>query len=169
MPAEDENDSKANRSVFHGGLRKLAEFVREWFRPPGLWRKLVLGISWLILLAIGSISGIWAYSDRAKIGIGDKFTLATLAIAFFAAVLALLAYLVSTGAPNLQLGIMLYKKEPGRNDPGPYDYKLEYPTESKRWDKLGNWFKSDTPLDEDLKALPGVRLFGRYEYFLISG
>jgi len=93
---------------------------------------------------------MWAYNGWAQVKIGDKLTLATLAIAFFAAVLALLAYQVSTGVPNLQLGIMLLKQDPDK-------YKLKYPTDSKRWEKLETWFKfkpeSSTPLNEDLKGL----------------
>jgi hypothetical protein len=140
MPAQDGNDS----------LRKLAEFAGEWLRPSGLARKLILGFSCLVLIVIGSISGMWASNDWAQVKIGDKLTLATLAIAFFAAVLALLAYQVSTGSPNLQLGIMLLNQDP-------YKYKLNYPTESTRWEKLKTWFEfgpeSSTPLDEDLKGL----------------
>ena len=150
MPAQDGNDSEANKSVSHPRLRKLAEFAREWLRLSGLPRKLILGFSCLVLIAIGSISGMWAYNDWAQLKIGDKLTLATLAIAFFAAVLALLAYQVSTGAPNLQLGIMLLNQHP-------YEYKLEYPTDSKRWEKLKSWFEfkpeSSTPLNEDLEGL----------------
>jgi hypothetical protein len=150
MSAQDGNDSEANKGISHPRLRKLAEFAGEWLRPAGLPRKLILGFSCLVLIAIGSISGIWANNDWAQVKIGDKLTLATLAIAFFAAVLALLAYQVSTGAPNLQLGIMLLKQDP-------YKYKLKYPTNSKRWEILKSWFEfkseSPTPLNEDLKGL----------------
>src|SRR6266567_3636959 len=128
MPAQDGNDSEANKSVSHPRLRKLAEFAGERLRPSGLPRKLLPGFSCLVLIAIGSISGMWAYNGWAQVKIGDKLTLATLAIAFFAAVLALLAYQVSTGVPNLQLGIMLLKQDPDK-------YKLKYPTDSKRWEK----------------------------------
>jgi hypothetical protein len=97
---------------------------------------------------IGSASGFWAYNDwmRPEIAASDKFAIATLAIAFFAAVLALLAYQVSTGTPDLELGIMLYKQEP-------YKYKLTYTTDSKRRGKLRDWFESASPSNEDPKFL----------------
>ena len=146
MPAEEENDSEAKSSVLLRELGKLKEFVREWFRPSGLPRKLGLSVSWLILLGIGFVSGTWAYNDWVRlghqIGVTDKFTIATLAIAFFAAVFALLAYQVSTGLPNLKLGIMLYKQE------NPYNYILEYTTGCERWRRLGCWFESQSPPSE---------------------
>jgi hypothetical protein len=147
MPTEDENDSEANSSILLRELGKLKEFVRELFRPSGLPRKLGLSVSWLILLGIGSVSGTWAYNDWAgpgyKITVTDKFTIATLAIAFFAALFALLAYQVSTGPPNLELGIMLH----GQGHP--YNHRFEYATDRARWRRLECWFKSPTPASED--------------------
>jgi hypothetical protein len=150
MPSEDANSSGPNRGVFRRGLGKLAEFLGEWFRPSALPRKLVLGFSWLILVIIGSVSGTWVYDDwmqsRHRIAVSDKFTIATLAIAFFAAVFALLAYQVSTGTPNLKLGIMFYRQDP-------YRHKLEYTTDTERWRRLEHWFDSPDPPREDPKYL----------------
>lgn len=160
MPAEDENDSEANSSVLIrelGKLKKvllrelgkLKKLVRELFRPSRLPRNLGLSVSWLILLGIGFVSFTWAYNDwvrhRHQISVTDKFTIATLAIAFFAAVFALLAYQVSTGPPNLQLGIMF------DNQKNPYDHRLEYMTGRERWLRLGCWFGSSAPPSEDPK------------------
>lgn len=151
MPAEDENDSEANSSVLLRELGKLKKFVRELFRPSRLPRNLGLSISWLILLGIGFVSFTWAYNDwvrhRHQISVTDKLTIATLAIAFFAAVFALLAYQVSTGPPNLQLGIMFY------NQKNPYDHELKYTTGRERWLRLGCWFKSPAPPSKDPKYL----------------
>lgn len=144
--------AKLTRAFLIAAFASWKSSLESGFAPSGLPRKFVVGFSCLILIAIGSISGIWAYNGRAALTVSDKLTLATLAIAFFAAALALLAYQVSTGTPNLQLGIMLLKQK------DPYEYKLEYPTDSKRWEQLKRWFEfepeSSTPLNEDLKDLP---------------
>jgi hypothetical protein len=147
VPAEDKNDSQANRSVFLRGLGKLKEFVRQWLRPSGLRRKLALSVSWLILIGIGYLSIKWTYNHWTqsghRIAFNDKLTIATLAIAFFAALFALLAYQISTGAPNLRLGIMFY------NQDWPYEHRLEYTTDYERWRRLGCWFKSLVPPSEN--------------------
>jgi len=100
------------------------------------------GFSWLIVLIIGSVSGIWDYHDwmqsRPETAVTDEFAIATLAIAFFAAVFALLAYQVSTGTPNLKLRIMLYGQDPTK-------LKLKYATDSERRRKLEEWFKPPGP------------------------
>lgn len=151
MSTGDQDGSEANRGLFRRGLAKLAGFLGKWFRRSGLLRKLALGFSWLVLAIIGSASGLWAYNDwmqsRPKIAVSDKFAIATLAIAFFAAVFALLAYQVSTGTPDLELGIMLYGQE------NPYDHMLKYATDSKRRKKLEGWFESTDPSSEDPKFL----------------
>jgi hypothetical protein len=69
-----------------------------------------------------------------------------LAIAFFAAVFALLAYQVSTGTPNLKLRMMLYSQDPKK-------LKLEYATDGERRGKLKEWFESSGPSSEDPKFL----------------
>jgi hypothetical protein len=139
MATGDENGDKANRGLSRRGPVKLAEFLGEWFRPSGLLRRLMLDISWPILGIIGWRSFTWAYNDwiqsRHAISVSDEFAIATLAITFLAAVFALLAYQVSTGAPNLELYIMLH----GQN---PRDYYLVYATESERREKLTGWLRS---------------------------
>ena len=151
-PTGDENDNEADRGPFRRELTKLAGFLGKCFRRSGLLRKLALGFSWLVLAIIGSASGLWAFNDwtqsRSPIAVSDKFAIATLAIAFFAAVFALLAYQVSTGTPNLELGLILYKQKP-------YEYTLKYSTDSRRRKELEDWFKSEStgPSSEDLKFL----------------
>ena len=61
--------------------------------------------------------------------VGDVFSLGTLVITFFAVVIALLAYQVSTGSPDLELGIMLYGEEP-------YCHVLQFKTSDKRWVRI---------------------------------
>jgi len=150
MPTGDENGNEADRDLFNCGLTELAGFLGKFFRRSGLPRRLILFFSWLVLVIIGIASGLWAYSDwtqlRPKIGPTDKFAIATLAIAFFAAVFALLAYQVSTGPPDLELGIMLYRQDPRK-------YDLKYMTDSERRGKLRAWFKSRGPSSEDPKFL----------------
>jgi hypothetical protein len=147
----NENDNKADRDPFRRRLAKLPEFLGERFRSSGLPRKLVLGLSWIILLTIGSVSGIWTYGDltksRSAIVASDKFAIATLAIAFFAAVFALLAYQVSTGPPNLELRIMLEGQEDRT------ELNLRYVTDSKRRGELAAWFGSADPSSEDPESL----------------
>jgi hypothetical protein len=149
MPTGDENDNEANTDLFRRGLAKLAKLL-EWFRQSRLPRKLGLCLSWLILLIIGSVSGIWASNNWmqlwSKTAASDEFAFATLAIAFFAGVFALLAYQVSTGTPDLELGIMLYM---GR----PYEHELVYTTDSERRKKLADWFSSPDPSSKDPKFL----------------
>ena len=151
MSTGDQNDNEASRGPFRRRLAKLTGLLGKWFRRSGLLRKLVLYFSWLILAIIGSTSGLGAYNawmqSRPKIAPADKLAIATLAIAFFAAVFALLAYQVSTGTPDLELGIMLYRHK------DPYDYKLIYVTDSKRRKKLEGWFESTDPSSEDPRFL----------------
>jgi len=139
MTTGDENGNEANRRPPRREPAKLAEFLRERFRAPGMLRKIMLGFSWLILGIIGSLSGTWAYNDwlqsRHAIATSDEFAIATLAITFFAAVFALRAYQVSTGTPNLELWIMLHGQNPRK-------YYLVYARDSERDGKLAGWFKS---------------------------
>lgn len=109
-------------------------------------RKLILACSAFFLVIIGSESGCWAYEDwtqpRPGISFGDRFAIATLAITFLAVVFALLAYMVSTPVPNLELKMML---QGGNRD----KLSLKYKTDSERRGKLKIWFESDSQLSGD--------------------
>jgi hypothetical protein len=164
--AEDDNDSEANSDFFRRVRGKLKEFARQWFRPQGIRRKIALGVSWLILLGLGCKSFRWVYDDwaqhRHQIAVIDRFPVATLAIAFFAAVFALLAYQVSTGAPNLQLGIMLHKQK------NPYNYKLKYKTGCERWRRLECWFDSSAPPSKDPEYLRDLQWWTHVAYMWVE-
>jgi hypothetical protein len=144
------SNNEARESFFRRGLAALAEFRGRWLHPPELLRKLGLILSWLILGIIGYESFTWAHKDwmqsRPAITVSEKFTIATLAITFFAAVFALLAYQVSSGTPNLEIGIMLH----GQN---PYKHKLKYATERERQVILERFFESPAVSGKDSELL----------------
>jgi hypothetical protein len=119
---------------------------------PGLLRKFLLVLGWSALIGVGAGTIVWALDIGTRsayhIMVGDVFSLATLVIAFLAAAVALFTYQVSTGLPDLRLGIMFYgEKEP-------YSHVMDYKTNAKRWAELGNWFSaendySNVELEED--------------------
>ena len=106
---------------------------------PFLQRKFALRFGWLVLVGVGAVTTLWAYHIWTRSAyqptVGDVFSLGTLVITFFAVVIALLAYQVSTGSPDLELGIMLYGEEP-------YCHVLQFKTSDKRWVELSEWFKA---------------------------
>jgi hypothetical protein len=108
---------------------------------PFLQRKIALRFGWLVLVGVGAVTTLWASHIWTRSAyqptVGDVFSLGTLVITFFAVVIALLAYQVSTGSPDLELGIMLYGGE------NAYRHILHYKTSDKRWAELGEWFKAE--------------------------
>ena len=108
---------------------------------PFLQRKLALRLGYLVLIGVGAGTTLWSYHIWTRSAyqptVGDVFSLGTLVITFFAVVIALLAYQVSTGSPDLELGIMLYG---GKK---PYCHVLHFKTSDKRWAELSEWFKAE--------------------------
>jgi hypothetical protein len=107
---------------------------------PGSRRKFALLLSWVALLVVGGGTALWASFVWTSLDVGDVFSLATLVITFLAAAVALLAYQVSTGLPDLIL-IVWFK------DGKPDSHNMHIKTSAKRWAELGNWFdaKNDYP------------------------
>jgi hypothetical protein len=108
---------------------------------PGLRRRFALLLGWLALIGVGGGTTRWAYHIWTKSAyqpaVGDAFSLATLVITFLAAAVALLAYQVSTGLPDLILAIMFYGEKDARS------YEMCYKTSAKRRAELGNWFNAE--------------------------
>jgi hypothetical protein len=163
---DNDNDNEDDRRFSRRVRRKLKEWARQWFRPQGMRRKIALGVSWLVLLGLGCESVRWVYDDWAQHGHQiasiDRFPVATLAIAFFAAVFAFLAYQASTGAPNLQLAIMLHKQK------NPYNYKLKYKTGCERWRRLECWFGSSAPPSKDPEYLRDPQWWTHVAYMWVE-
>lgn len=107
---------------------------------PGLRRKFALLLGWLAWIGVGGGTTLWAYHIWTKSAyqpeVADVFSLASLVITFLAAAVALLAYQVATGLPDLILLIWF-------NDGQPDSYNMHIKTSSERWAELGNWFNAD--------------------------
>jgi hypothetical protein len=108
---------------------------------PGLRRKIALLLGWLALIGVGGGTTLWAHHiwtrSAYQPAVGDVFSLATLVITFLAAAVALLAYQVSTGLPDLILSIMFYGEKDAQS------YEMHYKTSARRWAELANWFDAE--------------------------
>jgi hypothetical protein len=111
----------------------------------GLQRKLVLLLGLVGLIVVGGGTTLWAYHIWTRSSyspsVGDVFSLATLVITFLAAAVALLAYQVATGLPDLILYIWFNDEEPNSSN-------INIKISGKRLAELANWFdaKNDYPI-----------------------
>ena len=125
--------------VCYAGLRVACVTTRRIAAQVGALARLVGSAS-----SRGSNDRVGAsHPIGYHITVGDVFSLATLALTFFAGFVALLAYQSSTGSPDLRLGIMFYdddEEEP--DEEKPYRYDMYYQTSDERWAKLQAWFES---------------------------
>lgn len=137
--------------------------LRRVLGKPTFLRLLALWIGWLVLIGIVAGTAVWAryiwLRPKHQFGLDDLFTLASLALAFFAGVVALLAYRAATGMPDLKLGIMFY----GQEDLP--EYEMNYEMSSRRRDELKAWFDATNdysvkPLKEDPDGWKKLRTFG---------
>jgi hypothetical protein len=99
-----------------------------------------LVFGWVALLVVLGGTALWASLVWTSLNVGDVFSLATLVITFLAAAVALLAYQVSTGLPDLILYIWFQNEAPDSRT-------IRIKASAKRWAELGNWFdtKKDYP------------------------
>jgi hypothetical protein len=101
----------------------------------GSGRRFALVFGWVALLVVVGGTALWASLVWTRLNVGDVFSLATLVITFLAAVVALLAYQVSTGLPDLILFIWFQNEAPDSRN-------IYIKTSAERWAELGNWFKA---------------------------
>jgi hypothetical protein len=121
-------------------LRGKLGRLRGKLGERALQRKFALWLGWLVLIGVAAGTTLWAHYIWTRSAyqpmVSDVFSFATLVITFFAAVIALLAYQVSTGSPDLELEIMLFGGEE------PKSHVLYYKTNDERWTVLSKWFKA---------------------------
>lgn len=107
----------------------------------------VLLLSWVALLIVGGGTILWAYLIWTRLNVSDVFSLASLVITYLAAAVALSAFQVATGLPDLTLFIWVKDEKPNSR-------KIHLKMSAKRWAELGKWFdaKNNYPipkLEED--------------------
>jgi hypothetical protein len=128
---------------------------------PGSRRKFALLLIWVALLVVvGGGTALWSSLVWTSLNVGDVFSLATLVMTFLAAAVALLAYQVSTGLPDLILIIWFQDEEPD-------SHNIHIKTTARRWAELGNWFDAKnhhpTPvLKEDVDGSAKVAYISIY-------
>ena len=125
----------------------VGDFGR-WRREPGLSRKFALLLGWSALIVVGAGTIAWALyiwtKSRQPIMIDDVFSIATLAVTFFAGVVALMAYQVSTGLPKLKLEIN------SSGQVGLYNFEWRYT--AKRSAELQAWFNDKVTREAKLEG-----------------
>lgn len=91
-----------------------------WPRQPERQRTFVLRLGWLTIIIIGAGTLGWAIPvwiiSPPPVTVSDIFAAGTLLLGLIAGVVALLAYAVSTGLPDLELGFMFRDQDPYKRE-----------------------------------------------------